>query len=68
MHGVSDRAEPGGCLRCRTRLCGLPRWAARRRSGLTDFAAQYPASISPYRLLACILTDTYARLGVDVVR
>ena len=40
----------------------------RRRSGLTAFAAQWPAYVSPYRLLVCPLAETSARLGADVVR
>ena len=34
----------------------------------TAFAARYPAYARPYRLLVCLLTETSARLGVDVVR
>jgi hypothetical protein len=68
MPGVFDRAEPDEHSRSRTHLCGLPRWAARRHSGLPAFAAQYPAYISSYRLLDCILTDAAARLGANVVR
>src|SRR5215468_6308985 len=34
----------------------------------TAFAARYPAYARPYRLLVCLLTETSARLGPDVVR
>ena len=34
----------------------------------TAFAARYPAYALPYRLLVCLLTETSARLGADVVR
>ena len=36
--------------------------------GRTAFAAQWPAYVSPYRLLVCLLAETSARLGADVVR
>ena len=34
----------------------------------TAFAARYPAYALPYRLFVCLLTETSARLGADVVR
>src|SRR5262249_8678714 len=49
------------------RYC-LPPAHKRRRSGLTAFAAQWPAYVSPYRLLVFPLAETSARLGADVVR
>ena len=68
MLGVSDRAEPEKHSRCRAPRCCLPLAHRRRRSGLTAFAAQWPAYVSPYRLLVCPLTETSARLGAGVVR
>jgi hypothetical protein len=68
MLGVSDRAEPETHSRSRGPRCGLPLAHQRRRSGQTAFAALYPAYVSPYRLLVCLLTETSARLGADVVR
>ena len=68
MLGVSDRAEPEAHSRSRVPRCCLPLAHQRRRSGLTAFAAQWPAYVSPYRLLVCPLTETSARLGADVVR
>ena len=68
MLGVSDRAEPEAHSRSRAPRCCLPPAHQRRRSGLTAFAAQCPAYVSPYRLLVCLLTETSARLGADVVR
>src|SRR4029434_1896270 len=68
MLGVSDRAEPKAHSCSRVPRCGLPLAHRRRRSGQTAFAAQYPAYVSPYRLLVCLLTETSARLGADVVR
>ena len=68
MLGVSDRAEPEKHSRCRASRCCLPLAHRRRRSGLTAFAAQWPAYVSPYRLLVCPLTETSARLGAGVVR
>jgi len=68
MLGVSDRAEPKAHSRSRVPRCGLPLAHQRRRSEQTAFAAQYPAYVSPYRLLVCPLTETSARLGADVVR
>src|SRR5262249_30076801 len=49
------------------RYC-LPPAHKRRRSGLTAFAAPWPAYVSPYRRLVCPLAETSARLGADVVR
>ena len=68
MLGVSDRAEPEKHSRCRAPRCCLPLAHRRRRSGLTAFAAQWLAYVSPYRLLVCPLTETSARLGAGVVR
>src|SRR4029434_1724949 len=68
MLGVSDRAEPMALSRSRVPRCCLPPAHQRRRSGLTAVAAPYPAYMSPYRLLVCLLTETSARLGADVVR
>ena len=68
MLGGSDRAEPEKHLRWRAPQCCLPLAHQRRRSGQTAFAAQWPAYVSPYRLLVCLLTETSARLGADVVR
>jgi hypothetical protein len=68
MLGVSDRAEPKAHSRLRGPRCGLPLAHQCRRSGLTAFAAQWPAYVSLYRLLVCLLTETSARLGADVVR
>jgi hypothetical protein len=68
MQRVSDRAEPEEHSRLRTPQCCLPLAHRRRRSGLTVFAAQYLAYVSPYRLLVCPLTETSARLGAGVVR
>jgi hypothetical protein len=68
MLGVSDRAEPEKHSRWRAPQCCLPLAHRRRRSGLTAFAAQYLAYVSPYRLLVCPLTETSARLGAGVVR
>ena len=68
MLGVSDRAEPEKHSRCRAPRYCLPLAHKRRRSGLTAFAAQWPAYVSPYRLLVCPLTETSARLGAGVVR
>jgi len=68
MLGVSDRAEPEAHSHSRVPRCCLPLAHQRRRSGRTAFAAQYPAYASPYRLLVCLLTETSARLGADVVR
>ena len=68
MLRLSDRAEPEKHSRWRAPRCCLPPAHQRQRSGLTAFAAQYPAYISPYRLLVCLLTETSARLGADVVR
>jgi hypothetical protein len=68
MQRVSDRAEPKAHSRSRVPRYCLPPAHQRRRSGLTAFAAQYPAYVSPYRLLVCPLAETSARLGADVVR
>lgn len=68
MLRVSDRAEPAEHSRWRAPRCCLPPAHQRRRSGQTAFAAQYPAYARPYRLLVCLLTETSARLGADVVR
>jgi hypothetical protein len=68
MLGVSDRAEPEKHSRWRAPRCCLPLAHQCRRSGQTAFAAPYPAYVSPYRLLVCLLTETSARLGADVVR
>jgi hypothetical protein len=68
MLGVSDRAEPEAHSRLRAPRCCLPLAHRRRRSGLTVFAAQCPAYVSPYRLLVGPLAETSARLGAGVVR
>jgi hypothetical protein len=68
MPRLSDRAEPEKHSRFRAPRCCLPPAHQRRRSGLTAFAARYPAYARPYRLLVCLLTETSARLGADVVR
>src|SRR5262249_53404835 len=68
MLGVSDRAESEEHSRERAPRYCLPPAHKHRRSGRTAFAAQYPAYMSPYRLLVCPLTETSARLGADVVR
>src|SRR5215471_10147887 len=68
MPRLSDRAESDGRSRWRLRPCGLPLAHRCRHSGLTAFAARYPAYARPYRLLVCLLTKTSARLGADVVR
>jgi hypothetical protein len=68
MLGVLDRAEPKAHSRSRVPRCGLPLAHKCRRSEQTAFAAQWPAYVSPYRLLVCLLTETSARLGADVVR
>jgi hypothetical protein len=68
MLGVSDRAEPEAHSRLRAPRYCLPLAHRRRRSGLTVFAAQCPAYVSPYRLLVCPLAETSARLGAGVVR
>ena len=68
MLGGSDRAEPEKHLRWRAPQCCLPLAHQRRRSGQTAFAAQWPAYVSPYRLLVCLLAKTSARLGAGVVR
>src|SRR5262249_60267284 len=68
MRRLSDRAEPEKHSRWRAPRCCLPPAHQRRRSGRTAFAARYPAYARPYRLLVCLLTETSARLGVDVVR
>ena len=68
MLRLSDRAELEKHSRFRAPRCCLPPAHQRRRSGLTAFAAQYPAYARPYRLLVCPLTETSARLGADVVR
>ena len=52
MLGVSDRAEPEKHSRLRAPRYCLPLAHRRRRSGLTAFAAQWPAYVSPYRLLS----------------
>jgi len=56
MLGVLDRAEPEKHSRWRPPRCCLPLAHKRRRSGLTAFAAQWPAYVFPYRLLVCPLT------------
>ena len=68
MPRLSDRAELEKHSRWRAPRCCLPPAHQRRRSGRTAFAAQYPAYARPYRLLVCLLTETSARLGADVVR
>jgi hypothetical protein len=68
MLGVSDRAEPKKHSRLRAPRYCLPLAHKCRRSGLTAFAAPWPAYVSPYRLLVCPLTETSARLGAGVVR
>src|SRR4029450_11211111 len=68
MLGVSDGTEPEKPSRCRAPRCCLPLAHRRRRSGLTAFAAQWPAYVSLYRLLVCPLTETSARLGAGGVR
>ena len=68
MLGISDRAEPKAHSRSRVPRCCLPPAHQRRRSGLTAFAAQYSVYMFSYRLLVCFFTETFARLGVDVVR
>ena len=68
MPRLSDRAESDGRSHWRLRPCGLPLAHRCRHSGLTAFAARYPAYARPYRLLVCLLTETSARLGADVVR
>src|SRR5262252_10298076 len=68
MPRLSDRAESDGRSRWRLRPCGLPLAHRCRHSGLTAVAARYPAYARPYRLLVCLLTETSARLGADVVR
>ena len=68
MLRLSDRAELEKHSRFRAPRCCLPPAHKRRRSGRTAFAAQYPAYARPYRLLVCLLTETSARLGADVVR
>jgi hypothetical protein len=68
MLEVSDRTEPAEYARWRAPRGGLPLAHQRRRSGRTAFAAPYPAYVSSYRLLVCLLTQTSARLGAGVVR
>src|SRR5262245_23047104 len=68
LRRLSDRAEPETHSRSRAPRGGLPPAHPRRRSGRTAVAAPYPASARPYRLLVCLLTETSARLGADVVR
>src|SRR5215471_609865 len=68
MPRLSDRAESDGRSRWRLRPCGLPLAHRCRHSGLTAFAARYPAYARPYRFLVCLRTETSARLGADVVR
>jgi hypothetical protein len=68
MLRLSDRAEPEKHSRWRAPRYCLPPAHQRWRSGRTAFAARYPAYARPYRLLVCLLTETSARLGADVVR
>ena len=68
MPRLSDRAESDGRSRWRLRPYCLPLAHRCQHSGLTAFAARYPAYALPYRLLVCLLAETYARLGADVVR
>ena len=55
------------CDNARARMTFRFRYSVGIREGGT-FAAQWLAYTLPYRRFVCILADTYARLGANVVR
>jgi hypothetical protein len=61
VHGVFDRAGSAPDSRWRQRRCGLPHiFTASAPWTLVDFAAQYPAHVSPCQRFTAALADVGA--------